>query len=114
MDIEKKAERVTELALAGQGCAVWDEISAMSRTELVETLNGAQNKSPNANPKELRNLPAIVVETESFLGATWYRLSVVSEKSNNEKREILKGGASEYLPDRHECVNLPKPSDRGK
>lgn len=112
MDIAKTSERVVELALAGQGCAVWDEIRTMSRSDLSKTLNGAQNNSPNANSNELRNLPAIVVETTSIPGTVKYSLSVVSEKGNNQKIEILAGGTNVLLPDWHRCINLTKPSDR--
>ncbi len=109
-NLDSVTEKVVDLSMTGQGCAVWDEINSLSRADLEQVLNGAQKKSPNANPQEVRSLPALKIDTSSIPGAIKYNIDLIDPNQKTLETKILHGVSSAIFSDWHKCINLVKPS----
>jgi len=107
INYEQKQEKVAELAMAGQGCAIWDELKSLSRADLKHVIEGVQEKTANPDFKELRHLPAVVVKPDplNLPGLFSYSITAVDGVVNKTRTEIL-FQTNSFLGDNHECLNL--------
>jgi hypothetical protein len=108
---EKTMQRVADLALAGQGCAVWDEIESLNLADRNAILTGAQSKSANRDPREIRNLPGISIDLA--YGARGINIALFDDRQRSLRTEIL--NSKDYIDfTDHTCVNLTNLDDTKK
>lgn len=103
VNIEQESKKVAEFGMAGQGCAIWDEIKGMDNSTIWKVIGGAQKQSPNAMANELRVLPAI--STESWGGVSKLDSTVDYVGADGQATNIL-SVHNNYSADLHTCKNL--------
>jgi|GEM_PF-4378853 len=111
INIEKTQQKVADLAMAGQGCAIWDELKSLSRSDLAKVIEGVQGKSPNPDAQELRHLPAFVLKEDPFNnlpGMLIYTITAVDGTADKSRTEILYHLNDPFAVS-HECLNLNRP-----
>jgi len=107
INYEQMQEKVAQLATDGQGCAIWDELKTLSRSDLKHVIEGVQAKSENPDSSELRHLPAFVVKPAllPMPGQFVYSIETVDDSTQHNRNEIL-FHANDFISVNHECMNL--------
>lgn len=106
-NFEQIAQKVSELALEGQGCDIWDQVRGLGRDDLSSVLKLAQAKGPNPASNEAYKLPAVQFNDFNLGFVTGNSVNLLDDRRNSVSTEIFRSEKG-WLGENHSCINLSK------
>lgn len=106
---EQVSKKVAELALAGQGCSVWDVLAPFGSKEIESILDGAQITSPNINKDQVRKPPGVLLEDDSL--ATFGKLDFTLTLIDTQSKRLLDVFATPFTKRHIRCANFLQSGD---
>jgi NifU-like protein involved in Fe-S cluster formation len=105
MDIDAKAQKVSDLAFEGQGCSIDQELTRMRPAEIIETLQKAQ-KIADERTKSSHQFPVVEFEADQGFIVAGARVSLLDPQRAEYRTLITDMAKGDFRAYHQHCENL--------